>query len=298
MVEQRVRSEIERAFPELLVRDVAFLGSGMDNNAYLVNGEWVFRFPKCEAVACALGREVALLPKLAERLPVATPRFTYIGYQTGSGLLFAGYPLIRGEPLTAERFRSLAHPDQERILATLAAFLQGVHSFPAEDAAAAGIKELSTRIWVGDCWSRGRAQVLPLLAPRDGAMLARLIEGFAADPLNFAFTPRLLYADFAPEHVLYNPDSRGIAGVIDWGDLTIGDPDFDLLYLRQDYGENFVRRLLGHYPHPEPARLFEKLRVFDACDHMNTIVAADRDPAERGAIHEAVTALGEILKQE
>ena len=59
-----------------------------------------------------------------------------------------------------------------------------------------------------------------------------------------------------------------------------------------------MRRLLGHYPHPEPARLFEKLRVFDACDQVNTIVASRRDPAERAAIHEAVTALGEILEQE
>ncbi len=298
MVDQCARTEIARAFPELPVRDVVFLGAGMDSDAYLVNDEWVFRFPRREAVAHALSREVALLPKLARRLPVATPRFAYIGHQIGSGLLFAGYRIIRGEPLTAELYGSLAHPDQERVLATLAAFLRGVHSFPVADAAVVGVEEFSTREWVGSCWSRGQAQVLPLLAPRDGAALARLIQGFLADARNFAYTPCLLYADFAPEHVLYDDGTRGIAGIIDWGDLATGDPDYDLLYLRQDYGEDFVRRLLGHYPHPEPARLFVKLRVFDACDHVNTIVASRRNPAERDAIHAAVAALGEILEKE
>lgn len=68
-----------------------------------------------------------------------------------------------------------------------------------------------------------------------------------------------------------------------------------MLYLRQDYGEDFVRRLLGHYQHPEPAHLFQKLRVFDACDHVNTIAASHRDPAECEVVRESVTALGEIL---
>lgn len=298
MAEQQARNEIERAFPDLPVRDVVFLGAGMDSDAYLVNDEWVFRFPKRDTVTRALSREVALLPRLAGCLPVAIPRFSYIGPQSDNGPLFVGYRLIQGEPLTPALFDSLTQPDQERVLATLAAFLRGVHGFPVADAAAAGVVEFSTREWVGACWSRGQARVLPLLSPRDGAALAGLIERFLADERNVANSPRLLYVDFAPEHILFSPDERHIVGVIDWGDLAIGDPDYDLLYLRQDYGESFVRRLLGHYPHPEPARLFEKLQVFDACDHVNTIVDSRRDLAERDTIHEAVIALGEILEQE
>lgn len=77
--EQRARTEIARAFPELPVRDIPFLGAGMDSDAYLVDDEWVFRFPKREAAARALGQEVAVRPKLAGRLPMATPRFAYVG---------------------------------------------------------------------------------------------------------------------------------------------------------------------------------------------------------------------------
>ena len=297
MSEQRARFEIERAFPELAVRVVAFLGAGVDSEAYLVNGAWVFRFSKRAEASRALSREVAVLPKLAEHLPVATPRFAYVGQQAATGLLFAGYRFIPGEPLTPELFDALAHADQEQVLVTLAAVLRGVHSFPVADAAASGVEELSTREWVGSCWSVGRAEVLPLLAPRDGPALARLIERFLADERNFAYTPCLLYADFAPEHVLYDRAAEAISGIIDWGDLTIGDPDFDLLYLYQDYGEGFVRRLLAHHPHADPARLLDKLRVFNACDHIRTIVAARRDRSAGPAVHEAACALSELLHQ-
>lgn len=73
MTEQCARTDIA-AFPELPVRDVAFLGKGVFSHAYLVNDKWVFRFPKREAAARALSREVALLPKLAGRLPGGTKR--------------------------------------------------------------------------------------------------------------------------------------------------------------------------------------------------------------------------------
>ena len=135
--------------------------------------------------------------------------------------------------------------------------------------------------------------MLPLLAPPEGAALVRLIEGFLGDAQNFAYTSSLLYAD-SPEHVLYDADARRIVGIIDWGDLATGDPDFDLLYLRQDYGEAFVARLLDHYAHPDPARLFEKLRVFDACDQINTIVERG-SVADEDSVYEATAALRAIL---
>lgn len=285
------RAEIERAFPALAVHEIGFLGAGMDSAAYLVNGALVFRFPKDEAVSRALSREIALLPKLADRLPVAIPRFEYVGRQAPSGLLFVGYPLIPGEPLTPEAFTSLAAARQESVLDTLAAVLCGVHSFPSEEAVAAGVEPLSTRDRVRARWSEAHAKIVTLLTPDDSRALARLVESFIADEANFEAPPCLLYADFAPEHLLHDPASGALTGLIDWGDMTIGDPDYDLLYLYQDYGEGFVRRLATRNltpdrPNPDTERLIAKLRVFNACDYLRDIVSAD--PTE------AVTALAEL----
>jgi aminoglycoside 2''-phosphotransferase len=162
------------------------------------------------------------------------------------------------------------------------------------------VEELSTREWVATCWARGQAAVLPLLAGEDGLALARTIERFLADAGNFAYVPCLLYADFAPEHVLYDAARTAITGLIDWGDLAIGDPDFDLLYLYQDYGEAFVLRLLAHYPHAEPDRLLEQLRVFNACDYVNTIAACRQGRSAASLSEEAREsrdALVDLLRQ-
>jgi aminoglycoside 2''-phosphotransferase len=295
LTEDDARVQIARACPGLDVGVVEFLGAGVDSDVFLVNGEWVFRFPKRAPVARALRREINLLPKLAAHLPVATPRFDYVGHHSTSGLLFAGYRLIPGQPLSAKAFGALGHREQARVLARLARFLCAVHGFPVAEAVAAGVEQFEARNWVSECWAQAQ-HALARLEPWEGAALARLLEGFLADGRNFAERPMLLYADFAPEHVLYDAAAGGIVGIIDWGDVAIGDPDFDLLYLRQDYGEDFVVRMLEHYPHPEPARLVLKLRVFDACDHITTIAAGGTNASAHDAVDESVTALRENVR--
>ncbi|MGE3911096.1 MAG: phosphotransferase family protein, partial [Chloroflexota bacterium] len=142
---------------------------------------------------------------------------------------------------------------------------------------AAGVGTLSTHELVRETWEQARGLALARLSPSDGAMLTRLIERFLADDANFAGPSRLLYADFAPEHILYDQASQRIAGIIDWGDLAIGDPDYDLTYLYQDYGAPFVQRLLTYLPHPDPARLFAKLGVFSATDYLHDLAQAQAD---------------------
>ena len=47
------------------------MGAGWDNTAYLVNGEWVFRFPRRTIAVPLLEAEGRVLPKLAPRLPLS-----------------------------------------------------------------------------------------------------------------------------------------------------------------------------------------------------------------------------------
>jgi aminoglycoside 2''-phosphotransferase len=299
----RVSADIERSFPELAVHEIGFLGAGMDSEAYLVNDELVFRFPMREAVSHALAREIALLPKLAPRLPVAVPRFEYVGRQSSSGLLFVGYPLIPGEPLTLELFESLDPADQESILDTLAAILRAVHTFPLEEAVAAGLPSFSARARMQAIWTDLRERALPLLGKAYARALAATIEGYFADGRNLDVEPPcLLYADFAPEHILYDRATRAITGLIDWGDMTIGDTDYDLLYLYQDYSEDLVRRLIvfdltPHAPPTDPERLLLKLRVFNACDYIRDIaLARDAMPPDAVTIEESIVALSKLAR--
>jgi aminoglycoside 2''-phosphotransferase len=153
---------------------------------------------------------------------------------------------------------------------------------------------------VADLWKRVGSEVLAQLSPADGRAVASLIEQFLTDPYNFSNSPRLLYADFAPEHILYDRDDDEISGIIDWGDLAIGDPDYDLTYLYQDYGAAFVARLLVHLSHDEPARLFRKLRAFCAYDYLvdfaaNSMAEPDEDTA--AALNDAIEGLRWLARE-
>jgi aminoglycoside 2''-phosphotransferase len=36
---------------------------------------------------------------------------------------------------------------------------------------------------------------------------------------------------------------RAVTGILDWGDVCLGDPDYDFAYLYEDLGKAFVREM-------------------------------------------------------
>ena len=84
-----------------------------------------------------------------------------------------------------------------------------------------------------------------------------------------------------------------LTGVIDFGDVSIGDPDYDLAFLARSLGPGFIADLLRHHPHPDPARLAEKIRsfvLFNAID--DVFFGLDRD--DRPLV---VSALADVTEQ-
>ena len=67
------RRLIGTQFPEVELGSLRLLGEGWDNTVWLVDERWVFRFPRREVVIPGFERELAVLPRLAERLPLSVP---------------------------------------------------------------------------------------------------------------------------------------------------------------------------------------------------------------------------------
>ncbi len=57
-----------------------------------------------------------------------------------------------------------------------------------------------------------------------------------------------------------------VTGLIDFGDTTIGDPDYDLCYLWSETGPGFIRRLQELRGVPFSDRLERKLRFWELAD--------------------------------
>jgi aminoglycoside phosphotransferase (APT) family kinase protein len=200
--------------PELNLGDVRTIEDGWDSLVLEVDG-YIFRFPRRPEVVEWIKREIAFLPELAPKLPVAVPRFEFVG----DGVTYVGYRKLDGVPATGSVRR--------RTGLDLGRFLVALHAFPVERARALGVLYFSPAEW--RAWLEGfcadlRKRVLPLLSP-DERLRAETVFSQVG---GFEFVPALVHGDLGPEHVLCR-DGR-VVGVIDWSDARIGDPALDLAW--------------------------------------------------------------------
>ncbi len=218
---------IDARCPGLAPATIAPLAEGFDNSVVLVNGRWVFRFPRREAGAQLVRTEIALLAALAGRLPLPVPHPRHAGEPDENyPWPWFGYERLPGE--TADR---VAPDEAARAAAALplARFLRALHDVPVGEARALGVagdgirrldipyRSRSLRQFVGQCVEAG------LLA--DAAPCEAVI---AAAPPGFKPAERaLVHGDLHARNLLLDA-SGAPTGVIDWGDVHIGDPAIDL----------------------------------------------------------------------
>jgi len=221
---EEARALIESQHPALAPATVEPFGVGWDNTAFLVNAAFVFRFPRRTLAVSLLEVEIAALPSLSPRLPLPVPVPVLVGRPEGSyPWPFAGYRLLRGR--TACR---AALDDAARIAAAepLARFLRALHAVPVEIAQDWGVP--ADTIGRLDPGTR-----VPMVRERMEELRRRgRIEDVAAwDAVIAGATPprgeALVHGDLYSRHVLVDEAGQP-CGLIDWGDLHVGDPAVDL----------------------------------------------------------------------
>jgi aminoglycoside 2''-phosphotransferase len=236
------RAAIGECFPALTVSTLEYLSEGWESVACLVNGHFVFRFPKRAVSEAGLRTEVRLLPALAPHVPLPIPHFAYVADPPGRHVpcAFVGYELLPGTS-------ALRWPDDvwdaDWWQPPVGAFLTALHAFPVERARRLGVRNLNLsfklggksaepagwRQMVGDLHDLTRSRAWPLLPDAARHTLTRRFERFLADERHFAFAPVLIHADLAEDHILLDLPHRRVTGIIDFGDTGIGDPAFDVM---------------------------------------------------------------------
>ncbi|MDP7454195.1 MAG: phosphotransferase, partial [Candidatus Peribacteraceae bacterium] len=134
LIEQAKR-ELEERFPNLKITSISFLDEGLDNRVFIVNDDYIFRFPKTEKTSKFLEREVTLMPFLAKHVTTKIPSYEFVSmpserYRT----CLAGCIAFTGETLNPECYKSLDNSDRENFLGAIAQFMREMHSVPVEDA--------------------------------------------------------------------------------------------------------------------------------------------------------------------
>lgn len=233
---------------------LAFLGAGWDFDVYAVGPEQVARVPRRRAEEERLRREVAVLGWLGGRLGVAIPEpRSDVRRAAGLPHPYALFTRLAGTPL-ADLADSGRRP--AGALRALGAVLARLHALapPAAVLTAGRVRRLA-----GDLGRLRRvmARYLPDLGadapPGLPDRAARFFADTAPPPPPFRGPFVLIHNDLGAGHVLLDPDEpERLAGILDWGDLALGDPAADLAGLVPCGGDEALALLADGYRSEAP----------------------------------------------
>ncbi|MEV4139816.1 aminoglycoside phosphotransferase family protein [Dactylosporangium sp. NPDC049742] len=191
------------------------VANGWDNAVYRLGATWSVRLPRRAVAVPLLVNEQRWLPRLAPRLPVPVPVPAAVGEPAGSyPWPWSINPWLPGHPATTV-------PVPERV--TFAADL--AHTFAALHVPAPA--DAPPNAFRGVPLSDRTEPVRERLA--GGGFPAGLAAAWeeALDAPPWTGPPVWLHADPHPANLLAGDDGR-LAALIDFGDLTSGDPATDL----------------------------------------------------------------------
>ena len=285
VVASSLTTQVRSAFPNLQFSSAIVEERGGDHRVLLLDQNYAFRFPR-EAMH-HLDVEIAVLAALRPRCEIAVPEYRFVD-PAGQ---FAGYRFITGDELTPQRFAALATTIRHRVLDQAGRFLAALHGLAPVDV-------LPAPRWPVIATATGqiadaRARRLPQIA-RAFPKLAQSIGAFFDEcPRELVGRQVVLHGDLVDDHILLARDGRGLAGIIDFGDVALGDPAHDLLGFWA-YGSDAVTRVIAAYQpgesddlHRRSHRAFIRYRI----ERFAELLAA----GGRAAAQEAATELAMLL---
>lgn len=249
-----VRALLADQHPDLAARALAPFAEGFDNALWRLGDDLVVRLPRRAMAAPLVVAEQRWLPEIARRVPLAIPAPVRVGVPgRGYPWHWSVTPYLRGSP--ASQAPPIERTDAAR---ALGAFLRALHTEAPPDAPHNPYRGVPLA---------DRAPTFEVRAAELGdELLAKLALRAFAEALEappFAGPARWIHGDLHPGNVLV--DHGELVGIVDFGDLTGGDPATDLAGCWLLFGhQGLVDAALDAYGDVDDA-LVERARGWALC---------------------------------
>lgn len=239
-VQRRKLALIHEEFPEFAWNRYTCITEGWDHFVIVFDDNFVFRFPLDEDSVRRLVTEIEVLKYVKTLTSVTVPCYSRIACDNS----FAGYPIVPGVVLTPERFKSFAPDIQNIVIAQLADFLSSIHGASIKNTPLARVSDSLLSEDQEEIRALAGKQLKERLSRAELLVVDNILQ--RVDALLSTNLPRVfIHNDIYSRHLLWEMSKQEL-GIIDFGDMSVGDPaiDFSELYA---YGSTFVHAVYEQY---------------------------------------------------
>ena len=221
---------IETQFPELVPVSLHFLGKGWDNDVFIINDRYVFRFPRTDFAVNEITNEIKHLNAIAPHISLSISEPLFIGKPTDDYQRpFYGHEKVEGVPSNTKNFTT---KDYKQIAQDLAFFLKELHALDQTWAEQHSVRETQKKINYKNRSQKMLAIIKPIknlnVVPKnfDWNLIIEFIHSCKDLPFtNYPFV--VVHGDMGARHLLVDKDNK-LSGIIDWGAMHAGPNYIDL----------------------------------------------------------------------
>jgi aminoglycoside phosphotransferase (APT) family kinase protein len=286
---------VER-FPEFAPATIELLGEGWDNVAYQVNSDFIFRFPRRAIAVELIELEYRALSHIATEVSLPIPVPLFFGQPTEDyPWPFSGYRKLVGSTGCSV---DLNESERIALAKPLAQFLASLHS--VSEVVTSKLNLPGDKIGRLDLAKRTpvlKENLNKISKLGLGIDIKKLLS--IVDAVNISIKPEfgtLVHGDLYSRHLIFD-EGRNLSGVIDWGDLHLGDRAVDLA---------IAHSFLPSVAHPafkaaygmEISDQIWKLAQFRALSHSCYVALYSHDIRDRNLLNESTKSLHFLSREE
>jgi aminoglycoside phosphotransferase (APT) family kinase protein len=219
-----VRELLAAQHPDLARLPVEFLANGWDNAIFQVGDALLARMPRRLLGARIIAHEQRWLPVVAPRLPLPVPCPSRTGLP-GLGFPYSWslVPYLPGAPAVSAAGR-WAPLDLAAVAAAVGGFLRAMHVAAPPEAPENPFRGVPL-IQREETFEANLALLRATMTPETEVAVRRAWADALAVPA-YGGPPLWLHGDLHPANILVRDGQ--VSGIIDFGDITAGDPASDL----------------------------------------------------------------------
>lgn len=241
---------IKEKNPSIIIEKYNFNCEGQNNDIVIINHEYVFKFPKYPEGIEKLKREIDVLDILNRYISLDIPKGKYFNVDALKvGQVYCGYKMIKGVSFGNEIYNNVE--DKKNIAVQLATFLKQLHSIPVKEVRSCSVKIIDNRSEWESVFNRIQEKLFSFMKKESQELIYDNFNRFLNQ--NFKIMNTLIHGDFGPSNIIFDLDKQIISGIIDFNDVSIGDPASDIASLIGPfgYGKAFVKSFESIYPNIE-----------------------------------------------